>query len=215
MEVTASHLWSRVRRLSEDGTLVPKHVGLKLIMNCVLWFAIHCIVLCAFVIQYTVYTKMQGKSRNSSGGMAIRYGLDGPGIESRWREYFPHPFQTGPGAHPTSYTMGTESFPGVKRPGRGAEPPPPSSAEVEGSVELYVCSPSGSSWPVLGRTLPLLMSNFLNILTQKHNNSSSWVYMATLSFFLSKDERRQFSETRLLCSFLKTLQRTKSKTECF
>jgi hypothetical protein len=39
--------------------------------------------------------------------------------------------QTGPGAHPASCTMGTESFPGVKRPGRGANHPPPSSAEVE------------------------------------------------------------------------------------
>jgi hypothetical protein len=32
--------------------------------------------------------------------------------------------QTGPGAHPTSSTMGTESFPEVKRPGRGADNPP-------------------------------------------------------------------------------------------
>ena len=29
------------------------------------------------------------------------------------------------GAFPASYTMGTESFPGVKRPGRGVEHPPP------------------------------------------------------------------------------------------
>jgi hypothetical protein len=28
--------------------------------------------------------------------------------------------QTGPGAHPASYTMSTGSFPGVKRPKRGA-----------------------------------------------------------------------------------------------
>jgi len=28
------------------------------------------------------------------------------------------PVQTGPGAHPASYTMGTGSFPGVKRPRR-------------------------------------------------------------------------------------------------
>jgi hypothetical protein len=28
--------------------------------------------------------------------------------------------QTGPGAHPASLSMGTGSFPGVKRPGRGA-----------------------------------------------------------------------------------------------
>jgi hypothetical protein len=30
-----------------------------------------------------------------------------------------------------SCTMGTGSFPGVKRPGRGADHPPPSSAEVK------------------------------------------------------------------------------------
>jgi hypothetical protein len=33
--------------------------------------------------------------------------------------------QTGTGAHSASYTMGTGSFPAVKRPGRGAAPPPP------------------------------------------------------------------------------------------
>jgi hypothetical protein len=41
------------------------------------------------------------------------------------------PVQTGPGAHPASCTMGTGSLPGVKRPGRGADQPPPSSAEVK------------------------------------------------------------------------------------
>jgi hypothetical protein len=39
--------------------------------------------------------------------------------------------QTGPGALPASCTMGTGSFLGMKRPGRGADRPPPSSAEVE------------------------------------------------------------------------------------
>ena len=34
------------------------------------------------------------------------------------------PVQTGPEAHPASYTMGTESFPEVKRPGRGVPQPP-------------------------------------------------------------------------------------------
>jgi len=51
--------------------------------------------------------------------------------------------------------MGTVSFPGVKRPGRGVDHPPPSSAEVKERVELYLYSPSGSSWPVLGWTVPL------------------------------------------------------------
>jgi hypothetical protein len=44
--------------------------------------------------------------------------------------FFAH-VKTGPGAHPASCTMGTGSFPGVKRPGRGADHPPPPSAEVE------------------------------------------------------------------------------------
>ena len=49
----------------------------------------------------------------SVAGIATGYGLDGPGIESRWRRVFP-PVQTGPGAHSTSCKMGTGSFPGVK-----------------------------------------------------------------------------------------------------
>jgi len=60
------------------------------------------------------------------------------------------PVQTGPGAHPISYTMGIGSFQGVKRPGRGADHPLPSSAEVEGRVEVYIVSLSGPSWHVLG-----------------------------------------------------------------
>ena len=64
------------------------------------------------------------------------YGLDGPGIESRWR--FSAPIQTGPGSHPASKTMGTGSFPGVKRPGRGVDHPPPSSTEVKGRLKQYI-----------------------------------------------------------------------------
>ena len=58
--------------------------------------------------------------------------------------------QTGPGAHPTFYTMGTGSFPGVKWPVRGVDHPPPHSAEVKERVELYLYSTPGPSWPVIG-----------------------------------------------------------------
>ena len=51
-------------------------------------------------------------SRDSSVGIVIRYGLDGPGIESRWRARFSAPVHTSPGAHPASYTMGTGSLSG-------------------------------------------------------------------------------------------------------
>jgi hypothetical protein len=43
-------------------------------------------------------------------GTATGYGLDGPGIHSRWGRDFSAPVQTGPGA----CTLGTGSFPGVK-----------------------------------------------------------------------------------------------------
>ena len=41
------------------------------------------------------------------------------------------PIQTGPGAHPASYTMCTRLFPGVKQLGLGVAHPPPSRAEVK------------------------------------------------------------------------------------
>ena len=53
-------------------------------------------------------------------------------------------------AHPASYTMGTLSFAGVKRPRRGVDHPLPSRAEVKEIVELYLYFPSGPSWAVLG-----------------------------------------------------------------
>ena len=49
--------------------------------------------------------------RDSVVGIAIRYGLDGLGIECRWGQDFLHPLQTGPGAaHPASYTVGIGSL---------------------------------------------------------------------------------------------------------
>jgi hypothetical protein len=80
----------------------------------------------------------------------LRYGLDGPGIESRWERNFPHPSRLALGPIQPSYTMGTRSFPGVKRPGRGVDHPPLSSAEVKERVELCLYSTSGPSWSVIG-----------------------------------------------------------------
>jgi hypothetical protein len=45
-------------------------------------------------------------------------------------KYFAH-FHIVPGAHPATCTMATETFPGVKRSGRGADHPPPSTTEVK------------------------------------------------------------------------------------
>jgi hypothetical protein len=54
--------------------------------------------------------------------LALQVGLSGDRIPARVR--FSAPVQPGSGAHPASYTMGTGSFPGVKRPGRGVDHQP-------------------------------------------------------------------------------------------
>jgi hypothetical protein len=58
----------------------------------------------------------------SSVEISTGYVLDGPVIESMYGEFLAN-FQTGSGAHPSSCTMDTGSFPGVKRPGSGADLP--------------------------------------------------------------------------------------------
>jgi len=52
----------------------------------------------------------------SSVGIATELRAGRSGIESRWGRDFP-PVQTGPGAHPAYYKMGTGSFPGGKAAG--------------------------------------------------------------------------------------------------
>ena len=61
--------------------------------------------------------------RDSSVGIATCYGLDGPGIESRWRQAFPYPSRTvlGPTQPPVQWVPALSR--GVKRPGRGVDHP--------------------------------------------------------------------------------------------
>ena len=92
---------------------------------------------------------------DSSVGIATRYGLQGPAIEFQWVTRYSTPVQSGPGAHPASYTVVTWSLPGVKGVRTLCRPPTPFSPQVKERVELYLYSPSWPSWPVLGRTLPL------------------------------------------------------------
>jgi hypothetical protein len=57
------------------------------------------------VIKNLVFLYVRLWGHDSSVGIATRYGLEGPGNESRWGRDFPHP---------SSYTMGTGFSPGVK-----------------------------------------------------------------------------------------------------
>jgi hypothetical protein len=73
--------------------------------------------------------------RDSSVGIAIRYWLDGPGIESRWKRDLPHLSSPARGTPSVLYNRYRLSFPEVKRPGRGVNRPPPSTAEVKERLE--------------------------------------------------------------------------------
>jgi hypothetical protein len=97
-------------------------------------------------------------------GIATGYGLDGPGIESRWRRDFPHVSTQalGPTQPPVQWVPGLSW--GKGRPGREADPSPSSSAVGHKRVELYLYSPYGpyglyrASMPAQGCTLPFILN---------------------------------------------------------
>jgi hypothetical protein len=80
-------------------------------------------------------------AQGSSLGIATGFGLDGKiQFLAGARDFsLLHSTQTGSGAHPTSFSMGTGvSFPRVKRPGCEVDTPP--SGPCSRMVELYLCS---------------------------------------------------------------------------
>jgi hypothetical protein len=64
---------------------------------------------------YSVYKYIRGPG--SSVGIVTDYGLDGPGIESRWGASFFAHVQTGPGGQPSLLYNGYRVFPGSKAAG--------------------------------------------------------------------------------------------------
>ena len=158
------HIHAHFRDITHAPFTSENYCELLSVWRCVLWycpcFRRACRLICSTsmvlsrdcipnkpIIPNTVLIT---EGRDRSVGIATRYG-DRILVRARFYALV----QTGPGAHPTSCTMGAGSFPGVERPGCGADHPPPSSAEVKERVELYLCFPSGPSWTVLGCTLPL------------------------------------------------------------
>ena len=100
------------------------------------------------------------RTPGSSVGIGTGYGLDGPGIESRWGRDFPHLFRPamGPTQPPVQWVPGLSG--GKERKGHDAEPSPPSTAVGQERVELYLYSLYGpyglyrASVPVEVCTLP-------------------------------------------------------------
>jgi hypothetical protein len=98
-----------------------------------------------------------GVGRDSSVVIVTRYGLDGPGIESRWVVILSVHFQTGPGAHPASYTMSTESFPGAKRHGHDPDHIPHLAPRLKKEYINTFTPPLGLRGLFYGWPLPLFL----------------------------------------------------------
>ena len=82
--------------------------------------------------------------RDSSVGIGTGYGLGDPGIEFRWGARFFRTCPDRPWGPPSLLYSGYRIFPGGKeRPGRDADPSPPSSAVGHERVELYLYYPYG------------------------------------------------------------------------
>jgi hypothetical protein len=80
---------------------------------------------CRLVLRYRLFSEA-----DSSVGIATGYGLDGPGIESRWERDFPHLSRPtlGPTHPPVQWVLGLSW--GTEWSGRDADLSPPSSAVV-------------------------------------------------------------------------------------
>ena len=94
-------------RLSTPGFLQPLNK----------WYVIHDLILLHYISVVsstlatqvvTIFTNRFNVSRDSVVGIATRYGLGGPGIESRWRRNFPQPSRPALGSTepPTQWVPG-------------------------------------------------------------------------------------------------------------
>jgi hypothetical protein len=127
--------------------------------------------------------------------------IDGPGWLSRYSDSlragwsldripvwtrFSAPYQTGPGALPPSYTMGTGSFSGVKRAGRDVDHPPHLAPRLK--KEYSYISSYGPSWLFLGWTLPFTFNivyrafHYLITFGEKKNGALRYTGPAGLSY---------------------------------
>ena len=98
-----------------------------------------CNLIRIFGINFIIFYTFMYKGLDSSVGIATRYRLDGPGIESLWGRDFPHPSRLalGPTQPPIQRVPGLS----VGKTAGTCRPPKTSSAEVKERVELYLYSP--------------------------------------------------------------------------
>jgi len=120
--------------------------------------------------------------RGNVVGIVTHYGLDAPGIESRWGTRISPSLQTGSRTQPASYTMDNGFFPGAKQPGRVVDHPPPNSTQVKERVELYIYSPSGPSWPIPGWIVPFTFTKMVPCMEEPYNQTQHSPFLVESEF---------------------------------
>jgi len=138
---------------------------------------------------------------DSSVGIVIRYGLDGPGIESWCTQDFSHPSRSAlePTQLPVQWVP--RLSPGIKWVERGVDHPPTSRAEVKETLQLSLYSPSGPSWPVTMGTLPFWVWNLVSHI--KTRTQAAIFYFVYSARYAAVNKSRDTSKCTLL-SFMFT-----------
>jgi len=127
--------------------------------------------------------------------IATGYGLDGPEIESRWGQDFPHLSRPAPGPTqpPVQWIPGLSR--GKERPGRDADSSPPSSAMVK---EEY----SYTSTPHMGHTActePQCLYKGELLPFFYHNFANGWMNI------MDKDPSNHLSMSKMFISYFKVV----------
>jgi len=117
-----------------------------------------CFAFCANLDYMTLSDKLVSHcrrkvGRDSSARIAARYDWMVRGSKPGWCEIF-RTRQDWPCGPPNLIYKGYRVFPRDKAAGAWRWPYTPSNADVKQRVQLYLYSTSGTSWPVLGWTLP-------------------------------------------------------------
>ena len=129
---------------------------------------------------------MKYMSRDSSVGKATRYGLNGPGIESRWGP-------DRPGGPPSLLYSGYRDFPEAKAARAWHWAPTLSSAEVKEREKLYVSSSAVPSWQVIGWIMyiskhkPLWNSAFIVQVTY-YSSTAEFIMLSIIIFWIHVDD---------------------------
>jgi hypothetical protein len=127
---------------------------------------------------YAMFTEPCGLA--SVVGVATGYGLDDPGIESRWEGEIFRTCPDRPWGPPNLLYIGYRVFPGGKeRPGRDADPTSPSGAVV---MKGY----SYTSTPPIGRTAC---------------TAPQYLYKGDLYLFFTRSQKPAFAYPRVLTWF--------------